>query len=133
MGLRRKKIVIKLVKQVKQYWKSLQARLISLSHQPSVMAVEGATLLENARVQPVVIGTPGCSTSPGQCGQWLNSSEGKEQCCWQLKETSCNIDDVGHSLSRGRQVDYLSLLLRWRKTIQEPACLESTNDNRENK
>ncbi|MHA2297466.1 MAG: hypothetical protein ACXAEU_15800 [Candidatus Hodarchaeales archaeon] len=83
---------------VKHYWKSLQARLISLSHQPSVMTVEGATLLGNARVQPMGIGTLGCSTSPIPCSQWLNSSEGKEQCCWQLQETPCNIDDVDHAL-----------------------------------
>ncbi|MFW9995835.1 MAG: hypothetical protein ACFFD4_27600 [Candidatus Odinarchaeota archaeon] len=101
-----------------QYWKSLQARLISLSHQPLVLADDGATLRGNARVltrKPVVTGTPGCSTSSGLCGQWLNSSEGKEQCCWQLQETPCNIDDVDHSPVRGRQVDCLSLHLRWRK------------------
>ncbi len=100
---------------VKHYWKSLQARLISLSHQTPVMAVDGATLLGNARVKPVVTGTTGCSTSPVHCGQWLNSSEGKEQCCWQLKETPCNIDDVDHAPSGGRQVDLVSLHLHWRK------------------
>ncbi|MFW9994787.1 MAG: hypothetical protein ACFFD4_22285 [Candidatus Odinarchaeota archaeon] len=47
------------------------------------------------------IGTPRCSTSPGPCGQWLTSSEGKEQCCWQLVETPGNIDDVDHALFEG--------------------------------
>ncbi len=97
-GLEEMKIVFK------HYWLSIQARLISLSHQPSVMTGEGATLHWNARVnEPVVTGTLGCSTSPIPCGQWLNSSEGKEQCCWQLQETLCNIDDVGHALFGGWQ------------------------------
>ncbi|MFW9995922.1 MAG: hypothetical protein ACFFD4_28035 [Candidatus Odinarchaeota archaeon] len=70
----------------------LQARLISLSPEKDYVTLE-------------CIGTAGCSTSPVPCGQWLNSSEGKEQCCWQqesarFSEILCNLGDVDHALPR---------------------------------
>ncbi len=49
------------------------------------------------------IGTPGFSTRPGQCGQWLNSSEGRNSVAG--IKTLVNIGDVGYSLEVREGVD----------------------------
>ncbi len=51
-----------------------RARLISLSHHVFVLY----KYLMGLRYQEY-IGTPGCSSSPGLCDQWLNSSKGKDR------------------------------------------------------
>ena len=77
-----------------------RARLISLRHHVSAFDRR----MMGLRYQEITtIGTLGYSTRPEPCGQWLNSSEGRNSAA-DIK-TLDNIGEVGHSLF-GRQVLY---------------------------
>ena len=70
-----------------------QARLISLRHHVSALG----RCMTGLRYQEITtIGTLGYSTRPEPCGQWLNSSEGRNSAA-DIK-TLDNIGEVGHSL-----------------------------------
>ena len=70
-----------------------QVRLISLSHHLSFGEMMGLRYQE-------YIGTSGYSTRPELCGQWLNSSEGRNSAAG--RKTLTNIGEVGHSRKGGR-------------------------------
>lgn len=65
-----------------------QARLISLSHHIGISSMMGLRYQE-------YIGTLRYSTRLKLCGQWLNSSEGRNSAAY--RQILANIGEVGHS------------------------------------